>query len=733
LKNKRGYSFPMVLMIVTIISLLGVSILSLSMANLKLQLADTKEKQNFYLAEAGLDEAYVLIKQKIKSVIDQSKSDAQASINNTITMELSQDPEDPAASYFLTFRDGSINEENVKTALSTIFRSRYKEYINAQMLSYLNNNGNYKGITADTAIAFTQDDTSWNYTPDTDGINTYKLRAVSRINNTNTEVTSLLKITVPDYEINYTDDTIPVDVKENILWLRPLTAEGKIITAGNGEVQINGDVYAYGGADITSKITVDGSFYSAGDIEKKTAASDTAFTLKNGNLYCSSLKLDSSITNSGKNIVDITGNVFTRDDIELNSEKSNVTIKGSYYGFSDGTSITEDKTAIIDNIDHSPDYSSCILANASDIGETNGSFLTITGQDYDKDNSIDQNSPIKMGNMGLNSGIVIAGTAYVDAVNPLTGEKYQTGESVSIKGNYRSYLQPLWGLKRVGEIDYSIYNASNINFDPFGNMRIANSFQIFGSTTNYKMLPIHRSTYFKLVNSDRVRINGINIDADKILHTAGAYIGIRNSNIVIDNDTTGNADIYSEVPKDFLFYTNKLGDPLYEFNKEGKTNYDYRRDRKDLGKRDFIEDRYNFNQYTSSKTDTDEITYISDSNSVFSIGEPGKTTNMRGIVITKGDIHIRGNVNFTGILVTEGNIYFDDDGGVKNIYYNKRYLLNKIAKNNDLRNGFIYYGNEKIDSTIVNPDINVIGDAQPNTALDKLITFSDWNKTRAVK
>ncbi|HBI7001915.1 TPA: hypothetical protein K8N10_002298, partial [Clostridium perfringens] len=106
--------------------------------------------------------------------------------------------------------------------------------------------------------------------------------------------------------------------------------------------------------------------------------------------------------------------VYAMNDLILNGEKSSINLNGGFYGINSNRS-QDELTGKINN-------SSAIIVNTDDIGS--GSSINI-GQEA-----------------------IIMGTAYINT----TPEAYQTGESVSVKGNYIAYTVD------NGNVEFKYYN-----------------------------------------------------------------------------------------------------------------------------------------------------------------------------------------------------------------------------------------------------------------------------------
>ena len=92
LESKRGSSLVMVLIVFSILSILGVTLLSLAVFNFKMKTVDRKVKAAFYLSEAGLDEAYGVVVNGVKNAIESGYANVKASYDPWLA---SQNPNKP--------------------------------------------------------------------------------------------------------------------------------------------------------------------------------------------------------------------------------------------------------------------------------------------------------------------------------------------------------------------------------------------------------------------------------------------------------------------------------------------------------------------------------------------------------------------------------------------------------------------------------------------------------------
>lgn len=103
--NRKGAILVSVLILFSFIILLSLTLLELSVMNAKMKNIEYRAKAAYYLAEAGLEEVYILITKEVKEGIEQS---------------------------FLQGR--YLSEEGIVTVDEGIFRQTYQIYINQHLV-----------------------------------------------------------------------------------------------------------------------------------------------------------------------------------------------------------------------------------------------------------------------------------------------------------------------------------------------------------------------------------------------------------------------------------------------------------------------------------------------------------------------------------------------------------------------------------------------------------------------
>lgn len=503
-KKRKGATLAYVIVVLAIIAVIGTAIVSLSLTNYKAMIVHGKKTQNLYMSESGLD--------KVQKALDILTAKAITYGNDAVAKEdASLSSEEDLKSGGNKTDDGykKISSEKEESQ-NKIFKKAYKEYIIKQLnpnsevsknekVFLLENNkvkfnnnlikmpeedknkekneeGNYDITLIDINNKKVSNGSglsgilNFKTTSDKDKKEEVSLRLDSKFNvkesdgNKNYKDVSLtFNIEVPDYNGAYkieefplynvcsnglvvgenlnigTGSTLNVDggifVSANVVKDKEDLTSGNMVNKKDGDgVVINGGTLNVNNGSLVSKNDIrlggEGSNLKVG-CETENSKNNKS----NLNLNDESKKSNSNLNN---NLGVYTGNlgingdkigfdkdvskgniisnypVYAMNDLILNGEKSSINLNDGFYGLNSNR--TEDKlTGKINN-------SSAIIVNTDDIG--NGSSIKI-GQEA-----------------------IIMGTAYINT----KPEAYQTGESVSIKGNYIAYTVD------NGNVEFKYYN-----------------------------------------------------------------------------------------------------------------------------------------------------------------------------------------------------------------------------------------------------------------------------------
>ncbi|SMB95014.1 hypothetical protein SAMN00017405_0310 [Desulfonispora thiosulfatigenes DSM 11270] len=746
-KSNTGSTLVLVLFFLSILSMLGITILSVSTVNLKMKVVDKNAKNSLYLAESGLQEAYAEIGKVIEKGIDVGNEKVDEKLNEFIEEEKKKeeesrekaalDPENKIEIYespYLTdegFIDQERLEKDKKNTMINWFREGYTTSVNEKLEGTILNGKNYNIVDKDIDSSnaqvsiiepislyqiINQESEDSEKEPDAEEskdkieneivdekikeYRNYQITLLSEFTHKEIEkdVRATFILKVPDYRAAYFSDYTVVQLDENILWKKSLTTE-KNIFVEDDNVTIKGDIYAYGTAENGSTKGgiivgnegkgVNLSVYNGQVATNEyllTNDSNSSITLNNGDLYCKILEIPEKTKNCAVTIDK--GTVNTLDDIELNGENAKIVINGSYFGFTEGSNSShhEESSSIVIN---SPDLGSgtSLKITGEEIPGYDTETSQLVGNDYYSEKYNDKNNKI------FGYGIIIGGTGYISELKDELDQKYdyQTGESVCIKGNYVAYTQYLKDLTRKGK-----FHPDNIIINYFPPLFLANKYFLSGGTEELYTV-VDKSEYFQHYKNDYYGLN-LNLGSENglqlenVRHSTGVYIS--KNNIFSSKYNNDIASIFTEKNEDYQYYVNKMSDPqVVTLSNEGRVF-------NGLGTRTMITDQFAFTNNIIIN-EANELIRINNSPDIsITINEDIK----KGIIITKGDVYIKGKVNFRGTIVAEGNIYFQDKGA-KKITHDENYLRQTISKNETLRDQF--KNNGKTQSFVTDSKLGV--------------------------
>ena len=502
-EKRKGATLAYVIVVLAIIAVIGTAIVSLSLTNYKAMIVHGKKTQNLYMSESGLD--------KVQKALDILTAKAITYGNDAVAKEdaLLSSEEDLKSGGNKT-EDGykKISSEKEESQ-NKIFKKAYKEYIIKQLnpnsevsknekvflLQHnkvkFNNNlikmaeedknkekneeGNYDITLIDINNKKVSNGSSlsgilnFKTISDNDKKEEISLRLDSKFNVKESDgdknykdVSLTFNIEVPDYNGAYkieefplynvcsnglvvgenlnvgTGSTLNVDggifVSANVVKEKKFTI-GSMVNKKEGDgVVINGGTLSVNNGSLVSKNDIrlggEGSNLKVGCETEENKDNKSNLNLNdesknshsnlNNNLgvYTGNLGINGNKIGFDKDVSkgNIISNypVYAMNDLILNGEKSSINLNGGFYGINSNRS-QDELTGKINN-------SSAIIVNTDDIGS--GSSINI-GQEA-----------------------IIMGTAYINT----TPEAYQTGESVSVKGNYIAYTVD------NGNVEFKYYN-----------------------------------------------------------------------------------------------------------------------------------------------------------------------------------------------------------------------------------------------------------------------------------
>lgn len=393
----------------------------------------------------------------------------------------------------------------------------------------------------------------------------------------------------------------------------------------------------------SSKIDVIGNMYIGNDI---LVNSENNIIMNEGNILSNNFTINN---NSSDNNISI-NNLYVKDDLNIKGKDINMDID-EYYGYGYGDI---------------PSKSSAIIINSLE----------------DEDNI----------SLNISDKLTILGTVFIDTEQP-----YQTGESISIKKNYKAYSQEYL----TGEYSVSYYNP----------LILVSDFTDVYSKAKY---------FSDVVNKNK---NDFNLGKSINIPNNSTSLGI-----LLDE---GNIkyDINSNIDQEKVILDNDLLE-LKGWLEQGVTKYLNLKD--DFLNADFYEDEmiYRKNEIIKTTIKNIQIERNSDGEMIEGIYITSGDVNLKGeldfkgLIIAGGNISIEGNVNITGSIISGNKIFFNNDSDVK-IKEDKKYLFQLLAKNGLLTNKlFTYEENEKIP--VLASEELILEEGKTYQNMSKFIELKEW-------
>lgn len=518
---------------------------------------------------------------------------------------------------------------------NSLFKKAYKKFIRYNIVSTIENGDYLSKFHVKPMIKILNKESQEIEFNNKDELNlvvqsTFKNKDNNRI------IKTTFNISTPDYNNieSYKSAKIPV----NNCWTKSFVAGKDFIN--KSDLEVLGDIYVLSKGDNissgngvlldeqNSNLTVKGNLVSLKDIRLKGANSklnvksdkDTVEDLSR--VYTNTLSIDKESNNSS---ININGQVYAHNDLSLNAEKSQIDITKGFYGINDIGTKEES------SLNQESKNSSCIIVNTSDIGK--GSSINIGHE------------------------AILMGTAYINVDKP-----YQTGESVGIKGNYRAYGEPFKGSTK--------YNENNVKFEYRSPLQLVTKFK-----NGQKLLYNEKGEYLQQYIKE---YRGENINTGK--------------GISLPNNTIHVGAIFNKGKFKLLGYKAEDAEKV----NQKKQSYDRATNEiKSVEKEIDFSKLVNKNE-TKVYTDGTEIMYLNNTgrdcvllgsesyeDNFYNLDkiDISNTQKARGIIITKGNVYVRGKISeFKGTIIAGGNIIFEDENP-KKFVYDKTYVKKLIASN----------------------------------------------------
>ena len=381
-KDNRGSGIVMVLVCMLCVTLMGAAMLSMSYTGLRIKVAQRQAERDFYSAETAVDEIRAGIQGLVSEAIGEAYKEVLINYNDGVNV---------VSRFQEKFRD-NLKASSVLTA-STYDVAGLQAFVSngAAVVSGNDPTDSSKGILVPDNVK-----------------NTLTLKGVkvsyTAANNYVTEIETDLVISVPDFA--YVMSTYSVSgLPEHALIAKTALKQ----STGNSVITIDGSAYAGQivlGGEGSQMILKEGTMVCAGlaDISNMGNGGNARFKVDDS----ARLWAGRVTVNSGSS-VDLGGETCVLDDLDLSGAGAKATLRGSYYGFGNGT--TDDGSG------SSADRSSAILVNG-------------------RDSTLDMS--------GLNR-LMLAGRSFISNTffaGDTASANVETLESVSVRSNQKMYLIP---------------------------------------------------------------------------------------------------------------------------------------------------------------------------------------------------------------------------------------------------------------------------------------------------
>ncbi|GAA0083575.1 hypothetical protein UT300007_00140 [Clostridium sp. CTA-7] len=642
-KKKKGSTFMIVVIVMAIIFTTGTTILAVTANDYKMRINESKKLQNLYEADSGLD--------IVENIIIKTSQEAIKYADNEVKKEFTNTKE----------------EDRRKENLNKLFKEKFYEFLSKKetlnlkgnskevyILEYLITSKKYIKSISNDAMEYTSSGIDPNiiieipeggYVVNKSGniIDNIKVKVNSTfetkegtLRNKKT-VSTEFTVKAPDYNSEITSINIyPVfDGKA-------ITADGNM-TVSEGNLDIKGDIWIKGnpsnldnpaftfdkyngGISLeNTKFNIDGNIYTANTFHLKNKVEKESSV--NENIYARNIYVGKSInsTISESNNISFEKDVVVNNDLALNAIKSSILIKNNFYGIND-------KTTEVDTAEKALNSSSIIVNDLS-----NTSKITVDKDSY------------------------IMGVAYLNATDD-KGNKYQTGESIAVKGNYLAYTD----VNNLGSnVTLKYYNPlhllESINGDKSANMK-AKYFE----------------DYYSKSNDYSLKQGGVNLNGN--IHSVGASIKM-DGTIQKANISKEDLDVINNQKSEFARNVFAMGDSTgFKDLYDGKTVVRTVNNQIDFNKVRDIQNNAFDEKEGSVILIGDKQNLVIENNKIN--GQASQKIN-KGLIVTNGDITIEGEFDFTGNIITTGNINFKDNG-TKKITYSPQVVRNVLSSNYDV-------------------------------------------------
>lgn len=654
-RKKKGSALIIVVISMSLIFLVGTTILSVTASDYKMRKNESERIKNLYEADSGLNIVENIIIKSVQQSISYADKEVKKEFVNLKESERNNDKINE--SFKKNFYDYLDKEETYNNnGKSEKLKILQYLILNKKYIDKINEDGFIIYKDSEMGKEYNITIPEGGYKASQEGItievqSTFETKTGELKNKRTVSTTYTIKS--PDYKAEISNVAI-YPVFDN----KALTVDGDL-NINSGETNITGDIWVKGNDPSkdseqyifdkynggiyvkNSTLNIKGDVLSANTIQ----VSNNSNVNVEGNIYAKNIysgkKLEETVSN--KNNLTVSKNVLVNNDLAMNSTESIIDIKGNFYGINEKT--TEGSTV------EKALTSSSIIVN--DISKT--SKIIVNGDSY------------------------IMGVAYLNATSG--GNKYQTGESVAVKGNYLAYT------------DVEIDNGVTLKY--YNPLQLLES---INGKSSLEMKAKYFTDYYDSSNKEYSLKDG-GVDLKGYVYSVGASIKkdsdgtskVQGANIIYNENIINNENIIKIENTIKIEKENFMIDVLAMGDRTGINDLNSLYLKQEVART--VSNQINFNKIENIGNEIIEgdegiVILIGDGseleikNQILEIKnntrEEKNISIDKGLIITNGNINIKEGFTFTGNIITTGKVTLE---GNNNIVYDSKLIRSILAEN----------------------------------------------------
>ena len=717
-RDNRGASLLAVLILMVVVSAIAVVITKITIVNIQMKEVERGTKKNFYSADAVMDDLRTGARELAEKSLEKAYTDV---LENYLTYTASgANAQDVFSRKYMEdlegqFAKASVGKTNTTDASGNVVYT-VSDY----------NTDTVKGCIKETAeqgcyVVAADPKYELDY-----GAGTFTLKGVQvkykDAQDYETKITTDLIFSTP--QMNFSGQG---QIQEFMKYA--LIADRQIhVNASN--VQVDGSVYA--GADgILADSSGSGTLKGKSILTRGDIVTDSGSTLTVGNGNSSIWAENIKTSGSGSSTMEINGNTYVADDLELRGVGSKVTLKGNYYGYN-----FQKNYGTSDTVSSDADFSSAMMVN----GRTCN--LNLKDLNY----------------------LMLAGRTFISRkTDAAKNQDVLMGESISARTNQLAYYVPAEYVKN-GTFDRSGY-AAHIGISDDTLQGYLNSSQPLVAYyfpegmyyyLNFKTEQDANDFFANYYNNNQGKVaqyanlyldeNALIIDKKTIMTLKGDILSRASASDALNvKKVTIQPDNWKDVNGLFWDYCSKLAVRYKSLelgltdSGQGVTPDQVRLTSTDASGHEVIDktvnplfdkliDRKAFEQELEKhKTSTTEsVTVYSPTTDVYLVKNTGTyalpNTVTRGLVVATGDVKVSGD--FEGLIISGGVISFDSNAGVAGTGH---------IKGNKLLVSQLFAEDQKRDTPLFSQffrdcSSTAVSNISGNLDLDSYLNYDNWKK-----